>query len=90
MMFSHQINKSCIIDDCYALDQSSFTQAPGGNIGSEGVKGKIFHPAGNLSSVGGFAQGCVHAVLNQQDRTPGPGQAKATIQSGSLEWRFID
>ena len=90
MMFRHQINKSCIIDDCHALDQNSFTHAPGRNIGAENVKRKIFHPTSNLSSVSGFAQGCVHAVLDQQDRTPGLGQAKATIQSVSLEWRFIN
>jgi len=90
MMSRHQINKSSIIDDCYALDQSSITQAPGSNIGAEDIKRKIFHPAGNLSSVGGIAQGCVHAVLYQQDRTAGFRQAKAAIQSGSLKWRFID
>ena len=90
MMFRHQIDKSCIIDDCYALDQSSITQAPGSNIGAEDIKRKIFHPAGNLYSVGGFVQGCVHAVFYQQDRTAGLGQAKTAIQSGSLERRFID
>ena len=90
MMFRHQINKSCIIDDCYALDQNSITQAPGSNIGAEDIEREILHPAGNLSSVGAFAQGCVHAVLYQQDRTAGFRQAKATIQSGSLKRGFID
>lgn len=90
MMFRHQIDKSCIIDDCYALYQSSITQAPGSNIGAEGIKREIFHPAGNLSSMGAFAQSCVDAVLYQQDRTAGLGQAKAAVKSGSLERRFID
>ncbi len=90
MMSRHQINKSSIIDDCYAPDQSSITQAPGSNIRAEDIKRKIFHPPGNLSSVGSIAQGCVHAVLNQQDRTAGFCQAKAAVQSASLKRRFID
>ena len=83
-MFRHQINKTVITDDGYALDQRRISQAPGSDVGAKHIKRKIFHPAGNFCAVGGVFQRRVDTVLYQQDRTPGFRQAKTAIQSRSL------